>query len=371
MKDGKKMYLAQVKTRDIGGKQILRTRQGIKTEREAERIEFELKKEVEAKVSGRAERDWVSWVSHCLNVMKLDKSPSTCINYEKNLGKWVNPIWTKRNLRDFTKSEVHKVIFELIPEGKVSPATRKTILKQVRRVFQMAVDDGLIDRNPAIGITVQVPESDKEVLTGEEVKQFLLQAKICDHRFYPVWVLALMTGMRSGELYALGWNDVDLTSRLIRVNKQWTNKAGITDTKTRRSRVVPISDELARFLKEWRLKVPPNADFVLPQLKEWENGEQAQVTREFCRAIGVREVKFHDLRATFITNLLSRGVPLAQVMAIVGHSQIKTTNVYLRKAGVDIKGATENLGYSAPPDDVGNVLKFAVSGNSNLSSGGA
>lgn len=80
--------------------------------------------------------------------------------------------------------------------------------------------------------------------------------------------------------------------------------------------------------------------------------------REFCESIGITSVKFHDLRATFITNLLARGVALARVMAVVGHTQIKTTNVYLRKAGVDVQGATSELGYSLPSGEVGQVLSL-------------
>lgn len=82
---------------------------------------------------------------------------------------------------------------------------------------------------------------------------------------------------------------------------------------------------------------------MLPHLGEWTDGAQAAVLRGFCEAIGITSVKFHDLRATFITQLLLKGVPLAQVMAIVGHTQLKTTNVYLRVAGTDLQGATEKL----------------------------
>jgi integrase len=97
---------------------------------------------------------------------------------------------------------------------------------------------------------------------------------------------------------------------------------------------------------------------VLPRLVEWNNGDQAEVLREFCEAIGITSVKFHDLRATFITNLLARGESLARVMAIVGHTQLKTTNVYLRKAGVDIQGGTDKLGYSLPSETMGELLNL-------------
>jgi integrase len=193
-------------------------------------------------------------------------------------------------------------------------------------------------------------------LTNEEAKIFLQQAKILGHRFYPIWIMALFTGMRSGELYALEWTDVDLDAKMISVTKQWTNKCGITATKTRRNRMVPISEELMKFLREYKLQRPGNE--LLPKLKEWENGEQAQVTREFCMSIGITSIKFHDLRATFITNLLSRGVPLGVVMSIVGHSQIKTTNVYFRKAGVDVRGGTDGLGYTVPNDRQAALLQI-------------
>jgi len=197
---------------------------------------------------------------------------------------------------------------------------------------------------------VKVPEVEQKVLTNTEVEIFLREAKVTNHRFYPMWALALMTGMRSGELYALKWTDLDLEAKTISVSRQWTSKNGIGPTKTQRSRVVPISSELAKFLAELRLRRGAESEFVLPQLPEWENGEQARITREFCAAIGITEVKFHDLRATFITNLLARGEALARVMAVVGHSQIKTTNGYLRKAGVDVQGATDRLGYNLPEE---------------------
>lgn len=78
-------------------------------------------------------------------------------------------------------------------------------------------------------------------------------------------------------------------------------------------------------------------DFIILQLKKlWL--DMGNIT----------PVKFHDLRATFITNLLSQGVPLVKVMSIVGHKKLETTDIYLRLAGVDIKGATDALSYSVP-----------------------
>src|SRR5690606_10977542 len=139
----------------------------------------------------------------------------------------------------------------------------------------------------------------------------------------------------------------------ISVSKQWTSKTGFIPTKTRRNRIVPIAPDLLIFLREWRLRCDPEREFVLPHLEEWKHGEQARITRDFCLSIGITPVKFHDLRATFITNLLSRGESLARVMAMVGHTELKTTNAYLRKAGVDVLGGTDKLGYGLAKENEG------------------
>ncbi len=278
--------------------------------------------------------------------MQLTYRPATVVNYDKQLRKWTMRTWGETDLTQIQGADIHRLVYEDV-SAELSPSTRRTILKMIRRIFQMALDEGLVTRNPASGIQVKVPEVDAKVLTNEEAKIFLREARLTSHRFYPVWFVALATGMRSGELMAMTWKDVDLESKTISVSRQWTSKTGYAPTKTQRSRVVPIADDLAQFLRELKLK-RGSEEFVLPHLKEWENGEQAQVTREFCEAIGVTPVKFHDLRATFITNLLSRGVSLAQVMAVVGHNQLKTTNTYLRKAGVEVKEVTEKLGYKLP-----------------------
>lgn len=352
IENGKKLYEIYVNGFDSRGIRVQRRKKGLDTLRKAEMAEFELKRELAKLKEEAVPFRWSEWLSECLKRMKLVHRPSTVINYTAQMGKWINPHWDNLDLHKITKQKVYDTIFTDI-DSKISPWTRKTILKMVRRIFEMAVEEGILDRNPCAGIRVNVPEVDQKVLTKTEVGIFLQEAKQTNHRFYPIWAMALMTGMRSGELFALKWTDIDFDGKTISVSKQWTNKNGFGPTKTQRSRVVPISNALLKFLKELKIKAGNQSEFVLPQMPEWENGEQARITREFCAAIGITPVKFHDLRATFITNLLARGESLARVMAIVGHSQIKTTNGYLRKAGVDVQGATEKLGYDLPDEVVG------------------
>jgi integrase len=118
-----------------------------------------------------------------------------------------------------------------------------------------------------------------------------------------------------------------------------------------------MGDELSGFLKRLKLE-RGQEEFVLPRLIEWQRGGAARVLREFCKAIGITKIRFHDLRATFITNLLTQGESLARVMAIVGHADIETTNRYLRKAGIELKGGTDKLGYSVPNESGAKVLQM-------------
>lgn len=346
MKDGKKLFEVFVAERDRTKKLVARRKRNIANERLAKEIEFQFKIELSHVAHAAPIWTWEHWHRECVKRMKAFLQISTLQNYEGRLKKWIPKEWGQREISSFTVGDITDLL-DFVAASE-TPVSQKHILKLVRRIFQMAVDDGLIPRNPTMGIKVKHIEAEKKVLTAKEAEIFLQAAKDTNHRFYSIWAFALKTGMRSGEMYALKWSDVDLEAGIISVTKQWTNKIGFAPTKTRENRVVPISPDLKEFLIELMRDQKSDQDFILPHLVEWTNGEQAQVTRDFCKTIGVTEVKFHDLRATFITNLLSQGVALVKVMAIVGHRKMATTDIYLRLAGVEIKGATDTMGFQLP-----------------------
>lgn len=355
--NGKKVFEVYINGCDSIGRRFQRRKRSVESLRKAQTIEFEFKRELAQVKEEAVPFRWHEWFDECVKRMKIEYKPSTIYNYETQIKKWIHPHWSNIEIKNISKSDVYETIFNKC-QDIVSQNNRKTILKMVKRLFQMAVEDGLIDRNPCIGVQVKVPEVEQKVLTNTEVEIFLKEAKLTDHKFYPIWALALMTGMRSGELFALKWTDIDFDSKIISVSKQWTSKNGLGSTKSGRTRIVPISDNLLHFLKEYKVKSSPEQDHVLPHYRDWQNGEQARVTREFCKAVGITPIKFHDLRATFITNLLARGESLARVMSLVGHSQLKTTNGYLRKAGVDVQGGTDKLGYKLPDLSGAKVLSL-------------
>ena len=361
VENDRKRYEVYVHGVNARGQRIQWRRKVIETLRKAESVEFELKRSLAKIKEEHPPFRFGEWFLECVKRMRLELMPSTIQGYESQIEKWVLPHWKDKEIASIAKSDVYDLVFHRCEEISTQ-ITRLNLLKRLKRIFQMAVEEGWLERNPCVGIKIRVPEPIQKVLTSAEVDLFLREARLMNHRFYPVWALALLTGMRSGELFALKWTDIDFDGRTISVSKSWSSKCGITPTKTRRSRVVPISDDLLQFLRERKLKHGAESENVLPRLSEWEHGEQARVTRGFCEGLGITSIKFHDLRATFITNLLARGESLARVMSIVGHSELKTTNGYLRKAGVDVQGGTDRLGYKLPVEETEKILSLVKRG---------
>jgi integrase len=189
----------------------------------------------------------------------------------------------------------------------------------------------------------------------------LYEAHKCKHPFFYHWAFALFTGMRNGEMYSLRWSDIDEIRGIISISSQWTNKDGLHPTKTNTERAFPISKHLSKILTDLRKQGPFSENLkslngssvflnnlVLPRLTEWRHGEQARILRNFCKVIKIPEVKFHDLRATFITNAMDNGASLPKVMHMAGHSRIETTNKYLRLSGVGLDGASDKVSFKLP-----------------------
>jgi integrase len=361
--NNKILYEVYVHGHDPRGKRVQWRRCGIKTLKRAEVVEFELKRKLAQVKESKVDVRFHEWITECLSIMKLSYRPSTLYSYETTINKWLMKAWQDTDLKTINKQSMYSLLFVDLPD-KTTVHTRKYVLKIIKRIFQMAVDQGHLDRNPAQGLTIKVPEANKTVLTSSEVKTLLTEAKLTNHRFYPIWVMALFTGMRSGELYALTWSDVDLENKIIHVSRSWSSKNGYTSTKNQKSRVVPISPDLLQFLKAWKLSQGHNnGEFVSTHLQEWTRGSAAEVLRHFCKLLNITPIRFHDLRATFITNLLTRGESLARVMAIVGHADIDTTNVYLRLAGVELKGGTDKLDFEIPTETDAAVLRLSSFAN--------
>ncbi|OFZ26747.1 MAG: hypothetical protein A2381_06290 [Bdellovibrionales bacterium RIFOXYB1_FULL_37_110] len=148
-----------------------------------------------------------------------------------------------------------------------------------------------------------------DILGLEEIKKFLSVAKAVNHHWYSIWAFAILTGMRSGELHALSWEQIDLEKNIIMVDRSYDSNAKKSGpTKGRYWRTVPINSSFYKLIID--LKNGPKKagnEYVLPRSKDWDNGDQA--LKNFLKSIGIKPIKYHALRACFATQMLGSGVP--------------------------------------------------------------
>jgi integrase len=232
----------------------------------------------------------------------------------------------------------------------------------INQCFVFGMESGLIrgvDRSPSFGVQIERREERKpEILTIGEIRKLLIEAKNLRHPWYPIWAMALLTGMRSGELYALLWSDVDWENKAITVSKSYNCRLKqVKTTKAGYWRTVPISSELIALLRELKATAGGRPS-VLPRFRDWTLGYQATELRKFCLGIGIPSVKFHALRACFATQLVRNGVPPIQVQKICGWKDLGTMQCYVRLAGIEIEGATEGLKVLPEPDVAAQVVSL-------------
>jgi integrase len=246
-----------------------------------------------------------------------------------------------------SKADGRELMSLLEAEGK-SRNFRKNVKYMISVVYKWGIEERLIPNalvTPVDGLKLarDAVERVPDIFTIEEIRKLLSEAKTLEHPWYPVWAMALLTGMRNGELHALQWSDIDFTNLRITVSRSYnTRTRSVKSTKAGYWRTVPVSEELLRLLTELK-QITGGKPHVLPRFWEWDKGGQARVLRKFCLGIGIRSVCFHSLRACFATQLLAHDIAPARVMKICGWRDLKTMQHYVRLAGIDEKGATQVL----------------------------
>ena len=255
--------------------------------------------------------------------------------------KYTGDLWRRRAIDQIRTQEIKDLI--TIDIHGISESRKKEIYKAIKHVFDYATDAGYVSSNPMPKIGFKLNKKMYPVLVESEIRLLLSEAKKKNHLFYPVYVTALHTGMRNGELYALEWEFVDLERNLIQVRASYDRTYGFKDlTKGGYDRLIELSPPLKKLFIELKA-ANPDSKFVLPRIPEWTIGRQSAVLREFLGDIGIKSVRFHDLRASWACLLMTKGVPAAQVQMMGGWKDMKTFQIYVRKAGIEIKGATKVL----------------------------
>jgi len=209
-------------------------------------------------------------------------------------------------------------------QGKrLSEKTRKNIRATLRKMFVCAVDWELLDAVPRMS-RIKVPEPKFDFFTREESELLLAAARNEEERLQILF--ALHTGVRVSEQLAIEWGDLDFKNRLV-VIRRATIRGEVGPTKSGRERKVPMTASLEQALKRHRSLRAKRVfcDSNGQPLEDWILLDRLHVV---CKRAGLRQIRWHELRHSFASQLVMAGVPLRQVQEWLGHSTITMTMRY-------------------------------------------
>jgi integrase len=261
---------------------------------------------------------------------------STVETYRSMLRVHLGPHFADKPLVKITTADVESYLARALATRSVKTARNE--LGLLHGIFEFAQRRGVATRNPCRAVDKpEAPARDADIrfldLTELEA---LLRAVPDDHLGAVERVLyltAATTGMRQGELLGLRWMDVDWPGRRIRVRRSYVRGEHGTPKSKRSSRAVPLVDrvggELDRLYRASRYQADEDLVFAHPHTGR--PLDRSKVLRRFkrcCQRVGLRRVRFHDLRHTFGTRMAAQGVPMRTIQEMMGHRDFKTTLIY-------------------------------------------
>jgi integrase len=281
------------------------------------------------------------------DVIASEVTAGTLHEYRTRVNRIV-PVIGRVRLDRLTVADVQRLANVLATNYPRSPKTRNHTIATLRQALRWAAGANMIIRNPAEHVTVKMSSvTVDDTLEPGEVKRVLAAASD-DTELGAFWWLALVYGLRTGELMALRWSDIDFTK------DEMTVRRAVTKTDAGH-RTLPLTAEAKRVLQDHRRArmgtMVPIEGYVfhrengLPLYHQLVHNRWNDLLRQagiahLCRNCGSDDEcstsvrRFHSSRHTAATTLLEAGVALEVVSRILGHSNIGiTSSIYAKVRG--------------------------------------
>ena len=351
---------------DVNGKQI---RRRMTYKPETSMTQKQIEKEVQRQAvlfeeqcqNGTASTDgrmkFVDYVPIYLKTAKKQLSPLVYERYTKMLDICIIPMLGHYKLKDIKPIHIQNFVNELQErdtlfngkKGKLSAASVNRYFTMVQSVMRSAYKLGLIGVNPASRDRITLPREEEaitEIFSEQELAQ-LLGALECEPLQFQLLIhLALNTGCRRGELVGLKWSDINYKTGILTVQRSNYKLSGDKEiksksTKTGKSRKIMLPPYCLTMLRQHR------AGQLQTQMllgDKWQGDEWVFIQADgkpmypstptlmfdrFLQRHNLEHKKFHALRHTSATLLLSNGTNIKNVATRLGHAQLKTTNRYV------------------------------------------
>ncbi|WP_337969971.1 site-specific integrase [Virgibacillus salexigens] len=337
-KGGKEHYYYAFEVKDQNGKRKTIKKRGFKGKTECK------KAEAEARVSWEkgsyidpSKMTFEEYITNWLD-NKQDISRETRETNRGHLKNHIVPVIGSVPLQKVNVMHIEKLT-KSMKDKKLADGTIKKVFNLVNTAFRSAEKRELISKNPFNlldkGSKPRDSKAKIDYWTLEEVRKFF---SVLEHRQKILFVLAIHTGMRRGEMLGLRWKDINFENRQIRISQSLKPRQGLTEgVKTDAGyRSITISPFVISELKKHRNMIVQEKlahdeyddhDLVICQ----ENGKPVSLgnfTKFWNRMIEkteMRYIRFHDLRHTCASLLLSAGTHPKIVQELLGHSSIKIT----------------------------------------------
>ena len=223
----------------------------------------------------------------------------------------------------------------------IKPTTLNRDRIALMALLNQAVEDGMLTVNPVAGFRRLLEEDDKRVrsLDPQERKRFMT-ALGNRPRYVQVMVeLALLTGMRRGEILKLTWDNVDLRRKQITVRAATAKGA--------KTRIIPLPARAVEILRGWRSEqavVDTGRHVFLNRRTGMPFTHIKKSWAALCKAAEVSNFRFHDCRHDYASRLVEAGVDLYRVKELLGHSSFELTQRYAHLSDQAKRDAVEVLG---------------------------
>ena len=240
-------------------------------------------------------------------------------------------------LPEVSKDQISVYLAYLTNHGK-SPATVTRSLASLKGFYGYLMSEGLVQQNPAKGITVVKAEKKlPQILTGKEVELLLEQPQCTDMKGYrdkAMLELLYATGIRVSELISLDVDDVNLPAGFIRCEGSG------------RSRMIPMYPAAVKALQTYMHEIRPNmvADPAESALFVNLSGERMsrqgfwKIIKHYQQTAHIeKDITPHTLRHSFAAHLLENGADLRSIQEMLGHSDISSTQIYTQIVKQNLK----------------------------------